>query len=167
MILSLFNDWMKSKISPTKINLSLFKVQFVRILVNQSCDDSHYWVSGTSDTRLVLPYTRSSTRQMLHTYYMKNNCNKLIISFHPRLLKCFYISTEGAHDPGELCKYGYDRQAKGREWTPWGSHLILTLEETNSFHYPVIWSRFAKFWQTIFRCSISICVFNCKWLKSL
>ena len=23
------------------------------------------------------------------------------------------ISTEGAHNPGELCKYGYDHQAKG------------------------------------------------------
>ena len=28
-----------------------------------------------------------------------------------QLLKCFYISTEEAHDPGELCRYGYDCQA--------------------------------------------------------
>jgi hypothetical protein len=34
-----------------------------------------------------------------------------------RLLTCFY-SMEGAHNPGELCKYGYDRQAKG-EWASW------------------------------------------------
>ena len=36
------------------------------------------------------------------------------------LLNCFYISTEGAHNKnsGELCKYSYDYQAKGREWTP-------------------------------------------------
>ena len=27
--------------------------------------------------------------------------------------KMFIISTEGAHHPGELWKYGYDRQAKG------------------------------------------------------
>ena len=27
-------------------------------------------------------------------------------------------STEEAHDPRELCKYYYDRQAKGREWGP-------------------------------------------------
>ena len=72
---------MKSKTSPTKINLSLFTVQFVRILVNPSCDDSHYWVSGTSDTRLVLPYKRFSTRHITWT----NNINKLIISFHPMI----------------------------------------------------------------------------------
>ena len=39
----------------------------------------------------------------------------------PKMLR---ISTEGAHDPGELCKYGYDRQAKEREW-------VLTLKQTN------------------------------------
>ena len=44
------------------------------------------------------------------------------IFFRSRLLKCFYVSTEGAHDPGELCKYGYNYQAKG-ESEPRGSHL--------------------------------------------
>ena len=39
-----------------------------------------------------------------------------------QLLKCFYISTEGANDTGELCKYGYDRQAKGESESR-GSHL--------------------------------------------
>jgi hypothetical protein len=34
------------------------------------------------------------------------------ISFRSQLLKFFYKSTEGAHNPGELCKYNYDRQAK-------------------------------------------------------
>jgi hypothetical protein len=34
-----------------------------------------------------------------------------------RLLTCYY-SMEGAHDPGELCKYGYNCQAKG-EWASW------------------------------------------------
>ena len=48
-----------------------------------------------------------------------NNHN---IVFRSRLLKCFYISTEGAHDPGELCRYGYNRQAKGESESR-GSHL--------------------------------------------
>ena len=38
------------------------------------------------------------------------------------LLKCLYKSTEGAHDPGELCKYSYDHQAKGESESR-GSHL--------------------------------------------
>ena len=35
---------------------------------------------------------------------------------------CFYISTERAHDPRELCKYSYDCQAKGESGSH-GSHL--------------------------------------------
>ena len=38
------------------------------------------------------------------------------------LLKCFYISTDGAHDPMEPCKYGYNCQAK-KESESRGSHL--------------------------------------------
>ena len=38
------------------------------------------------------------------------------------LLKCFYISTEEAHNLKELRKYGYDCQAKG-ESEPQDSHL--------------------------------------------
>ena len=36
--------------------------------------------------------------------------------------KMLLISTEGAHDPKELCKYGYDCQAKGENESR-GSHL--------------------------------------------
>ena len=40
------------------------------------------------------------------------------------IVKCFYISTEGAHDPGELYKYGYIRSSgKERESEPHGSHI--------------------------------------------
>ena len=44
--------------------------------------------------------------------------------FLSRLLKCSLIAqskdehTEGACDFGDLCKYGYDHQAKGRECSP-------------------------------------------------
>ena len=68
------------KSSPHKKSIYPCSVQFVRILVNQNCDESHYWVSGTSDTRLVLPYTHSSTRQMLHITWT-NNWNKLTNHF--------------------------------------------------------------------------------------
>ena len=37
--------------------------------------------------------------------------------FRSWLLKCFLISTKGADDPKELCKYSNDHQAKA-EWTP-------------------------------------------------
>ena len=37
----------------------------------------------------------------------------------------------GSSRPRELCKYNYDRQAKG-ESEPSGSRLILTLEQTNN-----------------------------------
>ena len=43
-----------------------------------------------------------------------------------------YISTGGAHDPRELCKYGYDCQSKGESESR-GSHIILTLEQTSRF----------------------------------
>ena len=33
-------------------------------------------------------------------------------------LKMLRLSTEGAHNPKELCKYNYYRQAKGRERDP-------------------------------------------------
>ena len=68
------------KSSPHKNSIYPYSVQFVRILVYQNCDESHYWASGTSDTRLVLPYTHSSTRQMLHITWT-NNWNKLTNQF--------------------------------------------------------------------------------------
>ena len=59
--------------------------------------------------------------------FRTNNHN---IVFWSRLLKCFYLGTEEAHNPGELCKYGYHCQAKGESESR-GWHLILTLEQTN------------------------------------
>ena len=50
-----------------------------------------------------------------------------------QLLKCFYISTDWAHDSREICQYSYSRQAKG-ESEPHGSHLILTLAQTNKLY---------------------------------
>ena len=38
------------------------------------------------------------------------------IKYVCKVPKCFLISTEGAQDLEELCKYGYDHKAKGREW---------------------------------------------------
>ena len=50
------------------------------------------------------------------TTWVEIKYEKLILFLsQSRLLKCFYISTEGAKAPGKLCKYDYDRQAKGRE----------------------------------------------------
>ena len=37
----------------------------------------------------------------------------------PSLHKILFNSTEGADDLRELCKCGYDHQAKEREWVPW------------------------------------------------
>ena len=43
----------------------------------------------------------------------------------------FFNSTEGAHDFRDLCKYGYVPSGKKKRVQPHGSHLILTLEQTN------------------------------------
>ena len=67
---------------------------------------------------------------MWSRHYKNGQHRRLRLKPRSQLLKCFYISTEEAHDPRELCKYDYDRQAKG-ESEPHGSHLILTLEQTN------------------------------------
>ena len=54
--------------------------------------------------------------------YQQNRTMSIMIFGWSWFLKCFYISTEGAHDPGELCKYGYDCQVKGESESR-GSHL--------------------------------------------
>ena len=48
----------------------------------------------------------------------------------------FKNSTERARDLRELCKYDYDRQAKGKNVQPHGLHLIVTLEQANKQKVP-------------------------------
>ena len=70
----------------------------------------------------------------LGTFYKNKSVEESIFMFPEHWLLIYPTNHNSQpHDPGELYKYDYDLQEK-RESEPCGSHLILTLEQTNTIH---------------------------------
>ena len=66
--------------------------------------------------------SEQNKQRAIHIFYI------IKLSTWSRLLKCFCISTEGAHNPEKLCNHDYNWQAQGGSELR-GSHLI---KQTNT-----------------------------------